>query len=127
MDLEKKYKNNRAVRRLNFGLNFGECFALLGVNGAGKTSTFKSLTGETLYQNGLLKIHQLNVKNQFDTVRRYIGYCPQFDTLIPDMTVKEHLHYHATLKNIPKRLHNQLVEQQIIDTDLKEYENKKSS
>ena len=125
--MEKKYKKNRAVRRLNFGLNFGECFALLGVNGAGKTSTFKSLTGETFYQNGLLKIHQLNVKNQFDTVRRYIGYCPQFDTLIPDMTVKEHLHYHATLKNIPKGLHNQLVEQQIIDTDLKEYENKKSS
>ena len=33
-----------AVQKTSFGLDFGECFALLGVNGAGKTTTFKSLT-----------------------------------------------------------------------------------
>ena len=33
-----------AVERTSFGLNYGECFALLGVNGAGKTTTFKALT-----------------------------------------------------------------------------------
>lgn len=33
-----------AVERTSFGLDFGECFALLGVNGAGKTSTFRALT-----------------------------------------------------------------------------------
>jgi len=36
----------RAVDNLSFGLEYGECFALLGVNGAGKTTTFKSLTGD---------------------------------------------------------------------------------
>jgi ATP-binding cassette, subfamily A (ABC1), member 3 len=36
----------RAVRKASFGLNYGECFALLGVNGAGKSTTFKSLTRE---------------------------------------------------------------------------------
>lgn len=35
-----------AVEKTSFGLDYGECFALLGVNGAGKTTTFKSLTGE---------------------------------------------------------------------------------
>ena len=34
----------KAVKKATFGLNFGECFALLGVNGAGKSTTFKSLT-----------------------------------------------------------------------------------
>lgn len=35
-----------AVENISFGLDFGECFALLGVNGAGKSTTFKSLTAE---------------------------------------------------------------------------------
>ena len=55
-DLQKNYgkrsKQVKAVRYLNFGLSFGECFALLGVNGAGKSSTFKTLTGEVNYQHG---------------------------------------------------------------------------
>ena len=35
-----------AVENLSFGIGPGECFALLGVNGAGKSSTFKTLTSE---------------------------------------------------------------------------------
>jgi len=41
-----------AVERISFGLDYGECFALLGVNGAGKSSTFKSLTADTDPTNG---------------------------------------------------------------------------
>ena len=37
-----------AVEKISFGLDYGECFALLGVNGAGKTTTFKMLTTEIL-------------------------------------------------------------------------------
>ena len=39
-------KSTVAVKQTSFGLQFGECFALLGVNGAGKTTTFKCLTNE---------------------------------------------------------------------------------
>lgn len=46
VDLEKKYGKFKAVRFLSFGVQFGEVFALLGVNGAGKSTTFKILTGE---------------------------------------------------------------------------------
>ena len=47
-DLSKKYsrKGKLAVDHLSFGVKSGECFGLLGVNGAGKTSTFKMLTGK---------------------------------------------------------------------------------
>ena len=47
-DLSKKYsrKAKLAVDHLCFGVKPGECFGLLGVNGAGKTSTFKMLTGK---------------------------------------------------------------------------------
>lgn len=41
----KKYAQTTAVDNMSFGLEFGECFALLGVSGAGKTTCFKCLTG----------------------------------------------------------------------------------
>lgn len=111
----------RAVRYLNFGLSYGECFALLGVNGAGKSSTFKTLTGEVTYQNGDVRIHKYSVKKQFAKVRKYIGYCPQTDTLIPDVNVQEHLEFHAVLKNIPKGMRKNLIEKLIAEMDLTEY------
>ncbi len=43
----KRSKKRPAVDRLCVGVRRGECFGLLGVNGAGKTSTFKMLTGDT--------------------------------------------------------------------------------
>ena len=46
-----------AVERTSFGLDYGECFALLGVNGAGKSTTFKSLTCETTPTSGEITIN----------------------------------------------------------------------
>lgn len=40
------------VRGISFGVSRGECFGLLGVNGAGKTSTFQMLTGDTFPSKG---------------------------------------------------------------------------
>jgi len=46
--VRKYYGSARAVERVSFSLEYGECFALLGVSGAGKTTTFKCLTGEEI-------------------------------------------------------------------------------
>ena len=51
-----------AVNQLNFGLSKGECFALLGVNGAGKSTTFKSLTCETKPTLGSIQIAGIDVQ-----------------------------------------------------------------
>lgn len=45
-NLKKDYGSTKAVKSVSFGLEYGECFALLGVSGAGKTSVFKCMTGE---------------------------------------------------------------------------------
>ena len=54
-----------AVQNLSFGVSKGECFSLLGVNGAGKSTTFKVLTGETQASSGLVEINRSNVTTQF--------------------------------------------------------------
>ena len=47
VNLTKKYKELTAVDNLNLEINKGELFALLGVNGAGKTTAIKMLSGLT--------------------------------------------------------------------------------
>jgi ABC-type multidrug transport system ATPase subunit len=54
-----------AVERTSFGLDYGECFALLGVNGAGKTTTFKSLTGEITPTSGEISINGMDIERDF--------------------------------------------------------------
>jgi ABC-type multidrug transport system ATPase subunit len=49
-------KRHVAVENLSFGLDRGECFALLGVNGAGKSTTFKILMNEIDATNGIVTI-----------------------------------------------------------------------
>jgi len=49
------------VKNVSFGLEFGECFALLGVSGAGKTTLFKCLTGEIRPTSGQLTIQGYDV------------------------------------------------------------------
>jgi ATP-binding cassette subfamily A (ABC1) protein 3 len=66
----------RAVQGVSFGLDYGECFALLGVNGAGKSTTFKSLTGDIEPSSGEISIQGYDVIKQFTEVRKLIGYCP---------------------------------------------------
>ena len=54
-----------AVSNLSFSLQAGECFALLGVNGAGKSTTFKSLTHEVKPTSGSITIAGYNISTQF--------------------------------------------------------------
>lgn len=62
--LQKSYGNKVAVSDVSFGVNYGECFALLGVNGAGKTTTFKSLTNEVKATYGELHIGGFEIDNR---------------------------------------------------------------
>lgn len=61
LKVKKQYGGITAVKRVSFGLEYGECFALLGVSGAGKTTTFKCLTGEVTPTQGEVMINNLDV------------------------------------------------------------------
>ena len=89
----------KAVDNLTFGLEPGECFALLGVTGAGKTTTFKCLTGEITPDSGSIHLG-----------KQLIGYCPQFDALFEVCTVREHLEIYALIKGISLSLQDALVD-----------------
>jgi ABC-type multidrug transport system ATPase subunit len=65
-----------AVERLSFGLKEGDCLALLGVNGSGKSTTFKQLVAQEEPTRGEISIQGMDLAAQFQKVRKLIGYCP---------------------------------------------------
>ena len=116
-----------AVEKISFGLDYGECFALLGVNGAGKSTTFKSLTKDTVPTTGEITIAGFDVQKDFAEARKLVGYCPQYDALFPLLTVQEHLWFYAKLKGVPADKRRNLVERSITELNLKDHRGKLSS
>ena len=105
---------------LSFSLEFGECFALLGVTGAGKTSTFKCLTGEETPDEGKLFMggHDVRTRAGFNKARCLIGYCPQFDAIFDNLTVWHHLDFYASIKGVRSDFKQELIHKQIKEMDL---------
>ncbi|XP_065097861.1 phospholipid-transporting ATPase ABCA1 isoform X2 [Paramisgurnus dabryanus] len=103
-DLSKVYKAGRkpAVNRLCLGIPRGECFGLLGVNGAGKTSTFRMLTGDTSITYGEAFLSNHSVLTEMEKVHQLMGYCPQFDAISDLLTGREHLEFYARLRGVPE-------------------------
>uniref|UniRef100_A0A8C9VRP3 P-type phospholipid transporter n=1 Tax=Scleropages formosus TaxID=113540 RepID=A0A8C9VRP3_SCLFO len=101
-ELSKVYKVGRkpAVDRLCLGIPRGECFGLLGVNGAGKTSTFRMLTGDTAVTYGEAFLNGHSVLNEMERVHQLMGYCPQFDAVSDLLTGREHLEFYARLRGV---------------------------
>ncbi|ESO85211.1 hypothetical protein LOTGIDRAFT_221435 [Lottia gigantea] len=100
-DLYKRYGTFVAVDHISVGIPERECFGLLGQNGAGKTTTFKMLTGDVMVTSGNAYLEQNNIKNKLQKVQENLGYCPQFDALIDQMTGRETLYMYGRLRGVP--------------------------
>lgn len=92
--LEKTYGGNfKAVQGISFTVKKGECFGLLGMNGAGKTSTFEMMTLNRPKTDGRVFINGVNGDDDRFLYRHMFGYCPQVDALCDYMTARELLKY----------------------------------
>jgi ATP-binding cassette subfamily A (ABC1) protein 3 len=70
------------------------------VNGAGKTTTFKMITGNEFFNDGDAFLNHTSLKKDIKKFQRQLGYCPQFDPLIEQMTVLETTVMFARLRGI---------------------------
>eukprot|EP00117_Sycon_ciliatum_P049261 scpid17073/ scgid34952/ Retinal-specific ATP-binding cassette transporter; ATP-binding cassette sub-family A member 4; RIM ABC transporter; Stargardt disease protein len=120
-NLTKMYGEQRAVNEMCLGVEPGMCFGLLGVNGAGKTSTFKMLTGEVDITSGEAFLGGLSVVHDTMAVRRLTGYCPQFDALDELLTAREHLHLYARLRGVDQEKCAETVDWTIKNLQLTRY------
>ncbi|KAG8470313.1 hypothetical protein KFE25_008734 [Diacronema lutheri] len=92
-----------AVRDLSMRVRPRECFGLLGVNGAGKSTTLSILTGVHAPSAGVALVAGHDVTSELARVFSRIGYCPQTDPLLDHLSARETLHLYGALKNMHPR------------------------
>ncbi|XP_012411009.1 glucosylceramide transporter ABCA12 [Trichechus manatus latirostris] len=98
------HKKIIAVNNISIGIPAGECFGLLGVNGAGKTTIFKMLTGDVIPSSGNILIrNKTGSLGHVDSHSSLVGYCPQEDALDDLVTIEEHLYFYARIHGIPEK------------------------
>nr|QUF59429.1 ATP-binding cassette transporter Abca3-like1 [Brachionus angularis] len=119
----KKNVNVSAVDNLCFGVKSHTCFGLLGMNGAGKSTTFKIITGELEPNKGDVLVNGFSIQAKNSLARQNLGYCPQFDRLIEFLTVKETLNLFALLRGIDAELALKLSKDMLDIFQLNEFKN----
>ncbi|UYV62551.1 ABCA3 [Cordylochernes scorpioides] len=100
--LSKCYGNFTAVNELCLGIKRGEIFGLLGINGAGKSSTFKMIAGDEPITSGDIYIEGKSIKQEPSWIYSKIGYCPQYDALLETMTGRETMIMYGQIKGLPR-------------------------
>jgi ABC-type multidrug transport system ATPase subunit len=121
-NMKKIYPGGKyAVKGVSLGIPNGECFGLLGINGAGKSSTLAMLSGEFPPSVGEGYIAGLSLSTDVHSCRRKIGFCPQFDALFELLTGREHLVLYARIKGIAEDDINKVVDAKLREMSLVEY------
>jgi len=101
-NMSKYYGDYPAVLDVSFSIEKGETVGLLGPNGAGKSTTMKVMTGYTPPTNGKVSVGGYDIVDKSFEARKQIGYLPENVPLYLDMTVKEYLHFMASIRGMKK-------------------------
>ena len=96
-NLSKTYGDYKALNNLNLKLNKGEIFALLGQNGAGKSTTINIFLGFVKPTEGVAKINGISVVDHPEETKKFIVYIPETVLLYPNLTGVENLKFFSSL------------------------------
>ncbi|XP_061814826.2 phospholipid-transporting ATPase ABCA1-like [Nerophis lumbriciformis] len=99
-NLVKIYKTGKKLAVDGLSVDFYEnhITSFLGHNGAGKTTTMSILTGLFPPTSGTALINGYDIHTDVDSIRKYLGMCPQHNVLYNELTVEEHIYFYARLK-----------------------------
>ena len=110
ISLRKEYKNITAVKDVSFTIKDGEVFALLGMNGAGKTTILKMLSCLTKPTNGDALVYGKSIVKEPEKVKELIGISPQENSFAKKLTVEENLRFMCGIYGMDKEKTNKNVE-----------------
>jgi len=99
-NLEVRLGNRMILKRLNGSLS-GRAIGLLGPNGAGKSTLINTLLGFYTPVSGTARIFGKDIRTEARTLRRLIGYMPESDSFIADMTAVRFVRMMAELSGLP--------------------------
>lgn len=85
-NISKHFGRLQVLKNINLTCNKGECIALIGPNGCGKTTLIKSILGMVVPTSGDILFNGQNIKNDY-LYRNQIGYMPQIGRYPDNMTI----------------------------------------
>src|SRR5262245_29890493 len=100
--LGRSFGDLRAVEGLTFDVEPGELFALVGPDGAGKTTTLRMLAGVLRPSAGDALVAGVSVARDPEDVKPHVAYMSQRFGLYEDLTVAENLDFYADLYRVPR-------------------------
>jgi ABC-2 type transport system ATP-binding protein len=96
-NLSKSYGTVKAVDNFSLAADEGQILALVGPDGAGKTTTFRAASGLIGFDGGEIRISGFDIIHEFNKVKPLLGYMPQIFSLYPDLSVEENLNFYSGL------------------------------
>jgi len=102
IDIEKTFQNKKVLENINFSVEQGEFFGLLGANGAGKTTIIRLISTLLLPSRGKIRLDGQEISRNSVDLKQKITTVTQEYTLRGDMTVAEIMEYQGRLYRIPK-------------------------
>lgn len=94
-----KKEEVNALRDINLQISKAELFGLIGPDGSGKSSLIRILNTLLLADKGTGYVDGLNIVDDFEKIRKRIGYMPGRFSLYQDLTVEENLQFFASVFN----------------------------
>lgn len=101
-NLNKSFKDVKAVQNLSIKVKKGQLYAFLGLNGAGKSTTISIMCGHLQKDSGSVFINGISLDDNIDKIKRELGVVFQFSCLDKVLTVLENLKIRASLYGITK-------------------------
>ena len=102
-NLTKQFGDFIAVDKITFNVSKGEIFGFLGANGAGKTTAIKMLCGLSKPSSGESKIAGFDIYEEYEEIKKNIGYMSQHFSLYQDMTIKENIRFYGGIYGLTNK------------------------
>ncbi len=98
-NIEKSYKEIKALKAVSFDVNRGELYGFVGPDGSGKTTLFRILTTLLIPDKGSALVEGFDTVKDYKSIRKITGYMPGRFSLYLDLTVEENLKFYAGIFN----------------------------
>lgn len=122
-DIDYSFGNSpNGIKRFTFTEESGRLIGIIGGSGSGKSTLLKVLNGTLKPKRGSIQINGFDIHEYKEALKGVIGYVPQEDFLLKQLTVSQNLYYNAKLcfGHYTEKQLNHVVEDALMDFDLVE-------